>query len=194
MTDPAADAVTDAVSRPGARSATGSGPDSAPPLREPRRPGAVDRLLVAGSCLVGGYAALLAFFFLPLYVGSFPLPVSALLLAGLTWLLPRVAYRLTGSLAAAAAPAVSVFVVLLVLLIWPAGFNAGRPIQIHLAQWRIFLLLGSVALAGAAALGLLWGDKIAAQVRREQEQRPPVIPAVPDDPADPAVEPPPAAR
>ncbi len=149
---------------------------------------------MAGSCLVGGYAALLAFFFLPLYVGSFPLPVSALLLAGLTWLLPRVAYRLTGSLAAAAAPAVSVFVVLLVLLIWPAGFNAGRPIQIHLAQWRIFLLLGSVALAGAAALGLLWGDKIAAQVRREQEQRPPVIPAVPDDPADPAVEPPPAAR
>lgn len=132
------------------------------------RRGAVDRLLVAGCCLLGGYAALLAFFYLPLYAGSVPLPISALLLAGLVWLLPTVCFRLTGSLLAAAAPAISIFIVLLVLLVWPRSLNAGFPLQVYLAPWRLFLLLGAVALAGAARLGLLWGDVVAARVRNER--------------------------
>jgi hypothetical protein len=142
---------------------------TAPDLAEARTTrGAVDWLLVIGCCLLGGYAAVLAFFFLPLYAGSVPVPVSALLLAGLIWLLPATCFRLTGSLLAAAAPAISVFVVLLVLLAWPRSLNAGAPLQVYLAQWRLFLLLGAVALAGAARLGLLWGDVVAARVRAEQ--------------------------
>jgi hypothetical protein len=137
------------------------------PGRRSRRP-IIDGALVVGCCLVGGYAAVLGFFFLPSYAGAVPLPLSALLPAALAWLLPRICFRLTGSLLAAAAPALVTFAVLLVLLVLPRSANAGMALQVGLAQWRVFVLLGAVALAGAASLGLLWGDKLAAQVRRER--------------------------
>lgn len=109
-----------------------------------------------------------------------PLPISALLPAALAWLLPRFCFRLTGSLLAAAAPAVVIFAVELALLALPRGANAGLTLQVVLAQWRVFVLLGAVALAGAASLGLLWGDKLAARVRERAEPAAAQVPERPE--------------
>lgn len=118
---------------------------------------------MVGICLFGAFAAVMAFFYLPLYLGWLPFPVTILGIGWLCWALPRVVHRLTWSLPAAFAPVLVIFVVTAVLLILPNQLN-GLPLRVALGQWRVFLLLGAIALAGAVALGLLWGDAVARRV------------------------------
>ncbi len=120
---------------------------------------------MVGVCLFGAFAAVMAFFYLPLYLGWLPLPVAILGIGWLCWASPRVVHRLTGSLPAAFAPVLVIFAVTAVLLILPNQLDRQRPLRVFLyAQWRVFALLGAIALAGAAALGLLWGDAVARRV------------------------------
>lgn len=106
----------------------------------------------------------MAFFYLPLYIGRLPFPVTILGIGWLCWVLPRVVHRLTRSLPAAVAPVGVIFVVTAVLLLLPNPLNTQLPIRVLLAQWRLFALLGIIALAGAGSLGLLWGDAVARRV------------------------------
>jgi hypothetical protein len=132
-----------------------------------------DWALVVGSCLFGVFAAVVGFFYLPLHIGAVPMPISILGIGALCWLLPRVCYRLTGSLIAAAVPALLIFAVVVVLLILPnALFNLPlRVIALRVDppstgdDWRNYVLLAVVAITSAAAVGLLWGDKMAAVAR-----------------------------
>ena len=79
--------------------------------------------------VLGVAAGVVGFFFLPLWIGSFPLPVSVLVAVAATGLLPRVCYRLTGSMAAAVAPVAAWFVTTLVLYLVPNPTYA-RPLRI----------------------------------------------------------------
>ena len=132
----------------------------------PRRPRVLDWVLVAWMVVVGVAAGVFGFFFLPLWIGSFPLPVSVLVAVAATGLLPRVCYRLTGSMAAAVAPVAAWFVTTLVLYLVPNP-TYGRPLRIISSDWRMLVLIGLGCLAGAASLGLLWGDHL----RRGMTQR-----------------------
>ncbi len=122
-------------------------------------PGVLDWLLVVWIVALGIAAAVFGFFFLPLRVGSFPLPVSVLVAVAATWWLPRVSYRLTASMPAAIAPVAAWFVTTLVLYLVPNPTYT-RPPRIYPDDWRILVLIGSGCLAGAASLGLLWGDHL----------------------------------
>jgi len=119
---------------------------------------------VAAICLFGGFAAVTAFFYLPWHWGSVPLPLSIAALGCLCWWLPRVCARLTGSMVAAAAPAVTIFLVVLVLMVLPNALYQ-LPLRVVLAQWRSYLLLAVVSLGAATSIALLWGDKLAAEIR-----------------------------
>ncbi|MGI8418459.1 MAG: hypothetical protein ACR2P2_20130 [Nakamurella sp.] len=121
--------------------------------------------MAVGVCLFGAFAAVMAFFYLPLYLGRLPFPVTILGIGWLCWAAPRLVHRLTWSLPAAFAPVLVIFVVTAVLLILPNQLN-GLPLRVfRYAQWRVFALLGAISLAGAASLALLWGDAVARRVR-----------------------------
>lgn len=119
---------------------------------------------MAAICLFGGFAAATAFFYLPWHWGPVPLPLSIAAVGWLCWWLPRVCARLTGSIAAAAAPAVTIFLVVSVLMVLPNALYQ-LPLRVVLAQWRSYLLLAVVSLGAAASLALLWGDRLAAKIR-----------------------------
>lgn len=146
-----------------------------------RKPAVADWALVVGSCLFAVFATVVGFFFLPLHLGAVPMPVSILGIGALCWVLPRVCYRLTGSLIAAALPALVIFAVVVVLLILPnALFNLPLRVIAYRADppstgndWRNYVLLGVVAITGASAVGLLWGDKMAAAARAGSPAEPP---------------------
>lgn len=132
-----------------------------------------DLAIVAGMCVFAVFVTLVAFFHLPAYVGTVPMPVSILVPAGFSWLLPRTAYRLTGRILAAAAPAVAILGTVVVLVSWsnrPLYQLPLRVISIDRStntageNWRTYLLLGAVALTAAATLALLWSDRVAASV------------------------------
>ena len=131
------------------------------PARQPdMRPTPVDWVLVAAISLLAGFIALFALAFLPLYVGPVPLPISALLPVAAMVLGPRACYRLTGSLAAAAAPvlvwfAVSVWFVLKYNSVLPTV-----PLTVVRGQWRVMVLLGLGSLTAAATIGLIWADRL----------------------------------
>lgn len=139
-------------------------------------PTAADWAVVAGMSLFGVFVTVLAFFHLPAYVGTIPLPLSILVLVGFTWLLPRTAYRLTGRMMAALAPAVVMAATVVVLVSWsntPLYQLPLRVISIDRAtntageDWRTYVLLGVVALTAAVTLALLWSERATASVRGE---------------------------
>lgn len=129
------------------------------------QPRALDWVLVVWMVLLGAAGGVFGFFFLPLWIGSFPLPVSVLVAVAATGLLPRVCYRLTESMAAAVAPVAAWFLMTLVLYLVPNPTYA-RPLRIVSADWRMLLLIGLGCLAGAASLGLLWGDHLRRRMAR----------------------------
>lgn len=139
--------------------------DNAPPAPDPSgaspvRVGPGDWLLVAGLCLLAAWTAVVAVFFLPLHIGSVPVPVSVLLpVAVLAWA-PRAAHRLTGRLAAAAAVVAAWFAVSVLLVLIRNDLYLRYPVTVIQGQWRVMLLLGLGALTAAATLGLLWGDHL----------------------------------
>ena len=139
--------------------------------------GAVDWLLVGLISLLAGFVALLGLAFLPLYVGSVPVPVSALLGVAAMILAPRACYRLTGSLAAAAAPVVVWFAVSVWIVLSYNALLPKVPLTVVQGQWRVMVLLGFGSLAAAATVGLIWGERlklrIAADRQTLQEGAPP---------------------
>jgi hypothetical protein len=123
----------------------------------------VDLLLVLWLTLIGAAVGVVAFFFLPLWLGSVPFPISAVAVGAACWFLPRLVYPLTGSIAMSAAPVVAWFVVTVVLYFLPNPTYAA-PLRIYAyAPWRMLLLVGLGALAGAASIGLLWGEHLRAR-------------------------------
>ncbi|GAA1997528.1 hypothetical protein JL107_10875 [Nakamurella flavida] len=151
------------------------------------RPGPGDWLVVAGLALLAAWVAVVAVFFLPLHIGSVPLPVSALLPVALLAWAPRAAYRLTGRIAAAGLIVVAWFAVSVYLVLVRNELYLNYPVTVFLGQWRVMLLLGLGALTAAATLGLLWGDHLRsglaarADPARPDPARP--DPARPDPPA-----------
>ena len=135
-------------------------------------PKPVDWLLVALITVLAGFVAVLGLVFLPLYVGSVPLPISALLGVAAMILAPRACYRLTGSLAAAVAPvlvwfAVSVWFVLKYNSVMPTV-----PLTVIAGQWRVMVLLGLGSLAAAATIGLLWADRLRSRLAAQRSDPP----------------------
>ena len=136
----------------------------------------VDWLLVGLISALTGFIALLGLAFLPLYVGSVPLPISVLLGIAAMIVAPRVCYRLTGSLAAAVAPvlvwfAVSVWFVLKYNRLLPM-----LPLTVVQGQWRVMLLLGLGSLAAAATIGLIWADRLKVRMTGQQAPHPGAAP------------------
>ncbi len=134
-------------------------------------PTPADWLLVVLITLLAGFVAVVGLAFLPLYVGSVPLPISALLGVGSMILAPRACYRLTGSLAAAVAPVLAWFAVSVWFVLKHNALMPALPLTVIAGQWRVMLLLGLGSLAAAATVGLLWADRLrrrmAADARRE---------------------------
>ncbi len=129
----------------------------------------VDWLLVGLISLLAGFVALLGLAFLPLYIGSVPVPISALLGVAAMIVAPRACYRLTGSPAAAAAPvavwfAVSVWIVLSYNSLLPRV-----PLTVIQGQWRVMVLLGLGALAAAATIGLIWGERLKLRIAADRQ-------------------------
>jgi len=123
----------------------------------------VDLLLVVWLTLIGAAVGVVAFFFLPLWLGSVPFPISAVLVGVACWFLPRLVYPLTRSVGLSAAPVVAWFVVTIVLYFLPNPTYA-VPLRIYAyAPWRMLVLVGLGALAGAASIGLLWGEHLREQ-------------------------------
>jgi hypothetical protein len=138
-----------------------------PPGR-PSRGSWLDWLLVVGISALCGWVGLMAMFYLPLYAGPVPLPVSVLLAVGAMVLGPRTAYRLTGSLIAALLPVLAWFGVTVWMTLNRNDIMPTAPLTVTSGQWRVMLLLGLGALAAAATIGLVWGDRLRERIRREQ--------------------------
>ena len=154
---------------PGGSAVSGAGNGSASPPAAPGPGAPVDWLLVVLITVLAGWTALLGMAFLPLYIGSVPFPISALLGVAAMVLAPRACYRLTGSLIAALLPVVAWFGVTVWLVVArnsliggtdPAGNLVGLPITVGDGQWRVMVLLGLGSLAAAATVGLIWGDRL----------------------------------
>lgn len=139
----------------------------------------LDRVIVGWLTLLVLVSTLFAVLFLPLYVGVVPVPVSALVGAGVVYVAIRLSYRLTGSMRAALAPALGWLVA--------AGYlsfsrTLGYPLVI--GDWRATLLLGVGALAAAVGVGLCWGTHQLGPVvraRTDAAAPPPGVPGVTTD-------------
>ena len=139
----------------------------ADPVRPPRRGELIDWVLVALITLLTAWIAVMGIAFLPLYAGPVPLPISALLGVGAMILGPRACYGLTGSMPAALAPVVSWFGVS-VWLVLSRNALINLPVTVYLGQWRVMVLLGLGALAAAATVGLIWGDRLRDRIAAER--------------------------
>lgn len=152
------------------------GVDSAP-AEEPgpaeHIPGAIDWVLVAAITLLSAWAAVIGLAFLPLYVGSVPLPISSLLGVAAMILAPRTCYRLTGSMLAALLPVIAWFGVSVWVVLSYNRLLPTVPLTVIAGQWRVMVMLGLGALAAAATVGLIWGDRLKDRVAAEHsaEQR-----------------------
>lgn len=124
----------------------------------------MDWLLVLLITAITGACAALAVFFLPLHLGPVPVPISVLLGAAAVLIGPRACYRLTGSLASAAAPAVAWLIVSVWLVLARSDLYPLVPLTVSNGQWRVFLLLGLGSVSAAATLGLLWAEGVRRQV------------------------------
>lgn len=134
------------------------------------RPGPVDWLLVVAITILSGWAAVIGLAFLPLYVGGVPLPVSALLGVAAMILAPRTCYRLTGSMLAALLPVVAWFGVSVWVVLSYNRLLPTVPLTVIAGQWRVMVMLGLGALAAAATVGLIWGDRLKERVEAQSEQ------------------------
>ena len=140
----------------GPAEATGAaGPAPEPPAGRP-----ADWLLVLWLSALSGWAALLGIAYLPLYLGSIPLPISAAIGAAIMWWAPRTCYRLTGSMPAAVLPAAVWFTVSVWLVLARNPIMTGVPLTVVAGQWRVMVLLGLGSLAAAASVGMVWGDRL----------------------------------
>lgn len=137
--------------------------------------GAADWLLVLWVTALAGWAALLGVVYLPLYIGTIPLPISAAIGMAAMWWGPRACYRLTGSLLAAFLPAVAWFGVSVWLVLTRNAILGGVPFSVATGQWRVMVLLGLGSLAAAASIGLVWGDRLRTRLASERAD-----PGVPD--------------
>jgi len=159
--------LTPGDSAPGAAGAAPAepvGPGAAP--ADPVRPGAVDWLLVAFVTLLSACTALVGVAYLPWYLGSVPMPVSALLGVGAMIVTPRACYRLTGSMAAAVLPVVVWFGVTVWLVLQRNPMMHSQALSVVQGQWRVMVLLGLGSLAAAATLTLLWAERTQARYAR----------------------------
>ncbi len=131
-------------------------PDEAPapfPAAASRVP---ESLLVALLSALMAVVAVFAVLFLPAYVGTVPVPVSAVLAAATCYATVRLCFTLTGSVLAAAAPAA---VWLLVTIVLGTSSTLGYPLVI--GDWRALLLFGLGAVAGSLALAKCWATSLA---------------------------------
>jgi len=143
---------------------TGALPASPAAQPEARRGSVVDWFLVALICLLAAWVAVVGIAFLPFYLGSVPLPISALLGVAAMILAPRACYGLTGSAVAAALPVAAWFGVSVCLVLAHNSLMPELPVTVYQQQWRVTVLLGLGALAAAATLGLIWGDRLKARI------------------------------
>ena len=109
--------------------------------------------------LLSALTALVGVAYLPWYVGPVPMPVSSLLGVAAMILAPPACYRLTGSLAAAAAPVIVWFVVTVWLVLQRNPMMPGQALSVVQGQWRVMVLLGLGSLAAAATLTPNWRAK-----------------------------------
>ncbi len=121
-------------------------------------PAVVDWLLVALLSVLAGVIGVFGVFFLPMYIGSFPAPVSALLVGATLAVIPRMGYRLTGRMVAALAPAVVWFLVTVGLYLTDNALYTGVPVAWR--GWQFALLVGIGGVAAASSVGLVWGDHL----------------------------------
>lgn len=127
--------------------------------------GIVDRLVLALLVFDGFLTALLAVLFLPVRVGSVPLPVGALLAAVVNVLLVCGARTVTDRLGRVSWPLIAWFVGFLLCMVGGPGGDG-----LLLADWRTLLLLVA-GLVPATALLFKWGADAA--VARGQTARAP---------------------
>ena len=123
----------------------------------------LDLVVVGWLTLLVMITTVVAVFFLPLHVGTVPLPVSALLGAAVVFVAIRLSYRLTGSMLAALAPAVGWLVTAVYL-----SFSRTLGYPLVIGDWRSTMLLGVGALAAAMGAGLSWGTHQLALVERSR--------------------------
>ena len=146
-----ADAIESTASESTASESTATEPPAGRPA---------DWLLVLWLSALSGWAALLGIAYLPLYLGSIPLPISAAIGAAIMWWAPRTCYRLTGSMPAAVLPAAVWFTVSVWLVLARNPIMTGVPLTVVAGQWRVMVLLGLGSLAAAASVGMVWGDRL----------------------------------
>ncbi|MFF0815369.1 hypothetical protein ACFYVR_09490 [Rhodococcus sp. NPDC003318] len=113
--------------------------------------GILDRLILALLVFDGFVTALLAVLFLPVRIGSVPVPVSALVAAVVNVLLLCGARTVTDRLVRVAWPLFAWFVGFLLCMVGGPGGDG-----LLLADWRTLLLLVA-GLVPATALLLKWG-------------------------------------
>ncbi len=125
------------------------------------RPGPLDWILVCLLSLLMGVIGVFGVFYLPVYIGSVPVPVSVLPVALGLAVIPRLAYGLTHRMLAALLPVLAWLVVSIVLY----GVTNALYLSVPVAWrgWQFVLLLGLGALTTAASVGLLWGDHMRAE-------------------------------
>ena len=128
----------------------------------------VDWLLVVWISALAGWAALLGVVYLPLYVGTVALPISAVFGVAAMWWGPRTCYRLTDSLVAAFLPAAAWFCVSVWLVLTRNAILGGVPFAVGTGQWRVMVLLGLGSLTAAASIVLLWGDRLQTRLATER--------------------------
>jgi len=141
-------------------------PESAPGAGRVGRP--VDWLLVLWITALSGWAALLGVVYLPLYIGTVALPISAAFGVAAMWWGPRTCYRLTDSLVAAVLPAAAWFCVSVWLVLTRNAILGGVPFAVGTGQWRVMVLLGLGSLTAAASIGVLWGDRLQTRLASER--------------------------
>ncbi len=122
--------------------------------------GVLDWLLVVLVCLLSGCVAVFGFAFLPWYLGPVPFPISALLGVAAMITAPRACYALTGSILAAALPAITWLGVSVWITLSTNSLMPTVSLTVINGQWRVMVLLGLGALAAAATIGLIWGDRL----------------------------------
>jgi hypothetical protein len=120
----------------------------------------LDWLLVVLISLLAGWTAVVGFAFLPWYLGPVPVPISALLGVAAMVAAPRACYALTGSLLAAVLPVLTWFAVSVWITLSRNPLMPTVSLTVINGQWRVMVLLGLGALAAAATIGLIWGDRL----------------------------------
>ncbi|AZI57454.1 hypothetical protein EH165_04040 [Nakamurella antarctica] len=145
---------------PGAAGADPVVVDSAPAASRSAPSRAAGILLALFLALLSGATALFGVFFLPWYWAGIPLPITALLGAGVIFWSIRSAYASTESLLLATLP----FASWLLVSWWLSRtVTLGYPVLPGTVggaiQWRSVILLGAGVLAGAVALGGSWGKR-----------------------------------